>query len=117
MKKYIKYFSALSDETRLRIFLFLLKGKLCVCELTNILKMEQSRISHNLRILKESDLITGKREGRWIIYSASEENRESKFVSAIKSGLKLSEKDLKSFARIKKEKVRDKCKIKRLKRK
>jgi len=50
METAIKIFKALSDETRLRIYLLLLQGELCVCELETILNMEQSRISHIVRI-------------------------------------------------------------------
>lgn len=69
MKSYYKIFQALSDETRLRIYSLLLHGELCVCELKTILKMEQSRISHGLRILKEADLVVSSRVGKWKIYS------------------------------------------------
>ena len=48
METAIKIFKALSDETRLRIYLLLLQGGLCACELEAILKIEQSRISHAL---------------------------------------------------------------------
>ncbi len=57
MKEAIKIFKALSDPTRLRILLLLLKRNLCVCELMFILKMEQSRLSHQLKILKDADLV------------------------------------------------------------
>ncbi len=57
MESAIKMFKALSDETRLRIYLLLLQGELCVCELVNILSIEQSRISHSVRILKEEEKI------------------------------------------------------------
>jgi len=51
METTIKMFKALSDETRLRIFLlFIQSEELCVCELVNILNMEQSRISHSIKI-------------------------------------------------------------------
>ncbi len=68
MKDVIKILKALSDPTRLRILLLLLKRELCVCELMFILKMEQSRISHQLRILKDLDLVEDVRVSRWIIY-------------------------------------------------
>jgi len=58
---------ALADPTRLRIALLLMEHELCVCELMFILKMEQSRISHQLRILRDADLIEDVRKGRWII--------------------------------------------------
>ena len=69
MKKITEIFKALSDTTRLRIIMLLLENDLCVCELMYILKMEQSRISHQLRFLKYASLVEDRRDGRWIIYS------------------------------------------------
>ena len=77
MKEIIKSFRALSDPTRLRIFLLLLKRDLCVCELTFILEMSQSRISHQLRLLRDADLVQDKREGRWIVYAIPPGVRET----------------------------------------
>ncbi len=68
MKDAIKFFKALSDPTRLRILLLLLKRDLCVCEMMFVLKMEQSRVSHQLRILRDADLVEDVREGRWMTY-------------------------------------------------
>lgn len=76
MKEIIKAFKALSDPTRLRIFLLLLERDLCVCELTYVLEMSQSRISHQLRLLRDSNLVEDKREGRWIIYTIPQRVRE-----------------------------------------
>jgi len=64
----VKTFKALSETTRLRIMLLLVKKDLCVCELMFVLKMEQSRVSHQLRILREAGLVEDVRKGRWIIY-------------------------------------------------
>jgi ArsR family transcriptional regulator len=75
MKKTIKIFKALSDPTRLRILTLLLERDLCVCELLYILKMEQSRISHQLRILRDADLLEDIRDGKWIIYRIPPEIR------------------------------------------
>jgi ArsR family transcriptional regulator len=61
-------FKALSDPTRLRIIRLLLERNLCVCELMFILGMAQSRVSHQLRILRDSGLVEVTREGQWIIY-------------------------------------------------
>ena len=69
MKEIIKAFKALSDPTRLRIFLLLLEKDLCVCELTYVLDMSQSRVSHQLRLLRDADLVEDKRDGKWIIYT------------------------------------------------
>jgi ArsR family transcriptional regulator, arsenate/arsenite/antimonite-responsive transcriptional repressor len=64
----LRVFKSLSDRTRLRIIGLLLEGDLCVCELMFILGMAQSRISHQLRILKDAGLVDDQRDGQWIIY-------------------------------------------------
>jgi ArsR family transcriptional regulator, arsenate/arsenite/antimonite-responsive transcriptional repressor len=68
MKDIVRVFKALSDPTRLRIVWLLAGRDLCVCELTYILDMSQSRVSHQLRLLRDADLVEDKRRGRWIIY-------------------------------------------------
>lgn len=77
MKEIIKAFKALSDPTRLRIFLLLMERDLCVCELTFVLNMSQSRISHQLRLLRDANLVEDKREGRWIIYTIPQSVKEN----------------------------------------
>lgn len=76
MREAVKILKALSDPGRLRIISLLLRRDLCVCELMFILKMEQSRISHQLRILRDAGIVEDKREGRWIIYGIPEESRK-----------------------------------------
>lgn len=68
MKDIVKIFKALADPTRLRIVLLLGRRELCVCELMYVLGMEQSRVSHHMRVLREAGLAEDVREGRWIIY-------------------------------------------------
>lgn len=77
MKELIRSFKALSDPTRLRIFLLLLERDLCVCELMFILDMPQSRVSHQLRLLRDADLVEDRRDGRWIIYTVPPQVRKS----------------------------------------
>lgn len=76
MKQAVKIFKALSDPTRIRILMLLLERKLCVCELVFTLKMEQSRISHQLRVLREAGLVEDVREGKWINYQIPEKTKE-----------------------------------------
>jgi len=109
MKKMGKLFRALADETRLRIYLLLLKGELCVCELVDILNMEQSRISHSLRVLREASLVDGRREGKWIIYSVNPEMSRNRIIQGLKKELKLSTQDLRNLTKCKKEKISEKC--------
>jgi ArsR family transcriptional regulator len=68
MRQAVKIFKALSDPTRLRLLMLLLQRELCVCELVFTLKMEQSRISHQLRILRDADLVEDVRDGKWTNY-------------------------------------------------
>ena len=89
MKDIIKIFKALSDPTRLRILRLLREQELCVCEIMAILGMEQSRISHQMRVLRDADLVEDIRQGRWIIYRIPDRTRE--IVEAIFSG-KLNER-------------------------
>ena len=107
MEAAIKMFKALSDETRLRIYLLLLQGELCVCELVNILDMEQSRVSHSVRILKEAGLVVNRREGKWIIYSVNPETENNRIIQGLKDELKLPKQDLKNITKCKKEKIRE----------
>ncbi len=69
MKEIVRIFKALSDPTRLRIFVLLMRRDLCVCELMYVLDMPQSRISHQLRLLRDADVVETKRDGKWIIYT------------------------------------------------
>ena len=93
MKDIVKIFKALSDPTRLRIMLLLLRQELCVCELMFVLGMEQSRISHHMRVLREADIAEDVRDGRWIIYRVPEEARallESLVSGALRERIELS---------------------------
>ena len=110
MEATIKMFKALSDETRLRIYLLLLQSELCVCELVNILNMEQSRISNSIRILKEEGLVDNRREGKWIIYTVNPETENNRIIQGLKNELELPEQDLKNITKCKKEKIREKFK-------
>lgn len=69
LDKTIRLFHALSDETRLRILERLRGGEQCVCELTDVFKTGQSKLSFHLRVLKEAGLVTDRPEGRWVYYS------------------------------------------------
>lgn len=76
MRQAVKIFKALSDLTRLRILMLLLQTELCVCELVFILNMEQSRISHQLRVLRDADLVEDRREGKWTNYRIPEKTKK-----------------------------------------
>ena len=72
----VAIFHALSDKTRLRIIACLKDGEQCVCDLTEMFKTGQSRLSFHLRVLKEAGLVRDRPEGRWIYYALNEETLE-----------------------------------------
>ena len=56
-------FKAFGDTTRIRILFALFEADICVCDLAATLNMTQSAISHQLRLLKQARLVSGRREG------------------------------------------------------
>ena len=68
MKELVNIFSAISDETRIRILKLLEKHTMCVRELTAILGIRQPSVSHHLGILKRAGLVEDIRNGQWIDY-------------------------------------------------
>ena len=69
-------FKALADETRVRILHALLGGEASVGELTDLLGMSQSAVSHQLRILRAMRLVRGRRAGRLVFYSLDDDHIE-----------------------------------------
>lgn len=61
-------FHALSDDTRLRIVDLLRDGERCVCELQDWLGMSQSALSFHLKTMKDAELLSNRRQGRWVYY-------------------------------------------------
>lgn len=67
--KTISGFHALSEPLRVQVLELLRERELCVCELCEYLEVAQSKLSFHLKILKESQLVRTRQEGRWIYYS------------------------------------------------
>ena len=65
-------FKVFGDSTRVRILFLLLKKEMCVCEISRFLGMQQSAISHQLRILKDSKLVKARRSGKTVFYSLAD---------------------------------------------
>ena len=68
MRKLIKIFKALSDSSRIRILKMLEVRPLCVCEITEVLKLATSTVSKHLSILRDVDFIIDEKEGKWVNY-------------------------------------------------
>jgi ArsR family transcriptional regulator len=64
-------FKAIADPVRLRLLSLIAShegGEVCVCDLTDAFDLTGPTISHHLKVLRESGLITGERRGTWIYY-------------------------------------------------
>lgn len=69
-----KLLQAASDPVRIRIICILFKQKeLCVGDITKMMQMSMSAISHHLQILKEAGLLTNSRDGQMICYSIAKQ--------------------------------------------
>lgn len=75
-KKNAKILKAFCDEQRLAILELLQDGEKCACELLDKLDITQSTLSHHMKILCESGIVTGRKEGKWMHYSISESGTE-----------------------------------------
>lgn len=71
MRDLVKSFKALSDPVRIKILKLLEKKRMCVCELTEVLKIGQSNVSHHLKVLKEAGLVNDRKSGLWVDYELS----------------------------------------------
>ena len=67
-------FKTLGDETRIKILYALSKSELCVCDLSAVLEMSISAVSHQLRILRNMRLVKYRKEGRMVYYSLDDEH-------------------------------------------
>ncbi|MCC8064835.1 MAG: metalloregulator ArsR/SmtB family transcription factor, partial [Clostridiales bacterium] len=67
-------FKVFGDSTRARIICALTISELCVCDLSCILNMSQSAVSHQLRILKQARIVKNRREGKVVYYSLDDEH-------------------------------------------
>lgn len=72
-----RVFKAFCDENRLRILELLRSGEKCACVLLDDLHITQSTLSHHMKILCDSGVVHGRKEGKWVHYSIDPEGAES----------------------------------------
>ena len=68
------FFSALSDPHRLKLLSALAQQELCVCDLAAAVKMGESAVSHQLRVLRSQRLVKYRRQGRNVCYSLADDH-------------------------------------------
>lgn len=67
-------FKVFGDTTRVRILCALFESEMCVCDISALLNMSHSSISHQLRVLKSAKLVRYRREGKVVYYSLDDEH-------------------------------------------
>lgn len=72
-----RIFKALCDENRLHILKLLGTGEKCARTLLEEVHITQPTLSHHMRILCDSGIVTGRKTGKWIYYSISAEGAEA----------------------------------------
>ncbi len=68
------FFKVVCDTTRIKILHALLVAEMCVCDLSNLLNVSQSAVSHQLRTLRQADLVTFRKQGKVVFYSLKDEH-------------------------------------------
>ncbi|MGN0770534.1 MAG: ArsR/SmtB family transcription factor [Christensenellales bacterium] len=64
-----RIFKAFCDENRLRILELLQSGEKCACKLLDDLNIQQSTLSHHMKILCDAEIVKGRKDGKWMHYS------------------------------------------------
>lgn len=72
------------DPTRIKIICALMKEEMCVCDLSALLEVSQSAVSHQLKTLKQTRLVKYRREGKVIYYSLDDEHVSEIFEAGYK---------------------------------
>ncbi len=89
-KKIALMFKAFCDENRIQILELLRDGEKCACRLLEEMNITQPTLSHHMKILCDSGVVVGRKEGKWMHYSISEEGLENvmDYLEELKKNLK-----------------------------
>lgn len=80
-------FKAFCDENRIKILQLLQGGEKCACMLLEEMNITQPTLSHHMKILCDSGIVTGRKDGKWIHYSISEAGieRAQEYLTSLKN--------------------------------
>lgn len=67
-------FKVFGDSTRIKILYSLFGAEMCVCDIAALLSVSQSAVSHQLRVLRDADLVRSRRDGKTVFYSLSDDH-------------------------------------------
>lgn len=78
-----EFFKICGDQTRVKIMIALSEEEMCVCDITALLGMTHSAISHQLRVLKNVGLVKYEKRGKTVYYSLDDDHVKSIFSLAL----------------------------------
>ena len=84
MNRLCETFGILSDVTRIKIIFALSRKELCVCDISNLLKVSISAVSHQLRILRNARLVKYRKQGKMVFYSLDDRHISTLFNEGLK---------------------------------
>ncbi|MDE6036102.1 MAG: metalloregulator ArsR/SmtB family transcription factor [Ruminococcus sp.] len=76
VKRTAVVFKAFCDENRIKILQLLADGEKCACKLLEEMNITQPTLSHHMKILCDSGIVEGRKEGKWMYYSISGKGTE-----------------------------------------
>ena len=88
-------FKVFGDTTRIKIICALFESEMCVCDLSCLLNMTQSAISHQLKTLRDANLVKSRKDGKMVIYSLDDEHVKDIFEKALDHVLEIKEREVK----------------------
>lgn len=92
IQKLSDMFKLFSDNTRLRIICSIMNKELCVCDLCELLDLNQSTVSHQLQLLRNAKLVKYRRDGKQIFYSLQDAHIEKIIALSLEHILEEEEK-------------------------
>ena len=79
----INFYKLLADSTRAKILFVLDQHEMCVCDIANVLGMTKSAISHQLKLLKDNNIVKSRKDGKEVFYTLSDEHVNEVFEIAL----------------------------------
>lgn len=83
--KLADYFQNFSDSTRIKILTCLSMSNMCVNDLSTVLGINQTTISHQLKQLKDQNIVQYKREGKILVYSLTDQSVNDMMMYALRA--------------------------------
>lgn len=83
LKNMSTFFYAFSDDTRLKIIMLLMMKPFCVSDITNLLNINQTTVSHQLKILRSLNIVDFDKQGKNVIYYIKNPKLESVFDATV----------------------------------